>query len=241
LGYLLSTFQGTAWLTTAWQDGLLQAWFPDATAEGLAQVAAIDRAAIALGEIWPDLGAELASEIRDSSKSRGKIRCAPTGGYRTWLTTAKLTNLLAAEPQTAEANLWRLKYSRAEIRAVVTVLKFLPQIQSVTSHTQLSRREQYFFFQGGGAVFPALAVLAVASGTEIAAIAPLIERYLTPNDPVAHPHSLLTGKDLMGALNLGAGPQIGQLLAAVQLAQAEGKVSTPEAALKFAAELIDSR
>jgi tRNA nucleotidyltransferase (CCA-adding enzyme) len=41
-------------------------------------------------------------------------------------------------------------------------------------------------------------------------------------------------------LKLPPGPQIGQLLEALQIAQAEGKISTSEEALQFAQVLADA-
>jgi tRNA nucleotidyltransferase (CCA-adding enzyme) len=99
-------------------------------------------------------------------------------------------------------------------------------------------REQYFFFRDVEAVFPALAVLAIASQMPVDAIAFLIDRYLNPDDQVAHPTPLVTGKDLMKALNLPASPQIGKLLTELQIARIEGKISSCEDALKFAAQLV---
>ncbi|MBE9112167.1 CCA tRNA nucleotidyltransferase, partial [Nodosilinea sp. LEGE 07298] len=52
-----------------------------------------------------------------------------------------------------------------------------------------------------------------------------------PNDPVAHPQPLITGRDLVQGLALKPGPRIGELLEAVHLAQAEGLVSCREEAL----------
>jgi tRNA nucleotidyltransferase (CCA-adding enzyme) len=99
-------------------------------------------------------------------------------------------------------------------------------------------REQYFFFRDVEAVFPALAVLAIASQMPVEAIAFLIDRYLNPDDQVAHPTPLVTGKDLMKALNLPASPQIGKLLTELQIARIEGKISSCEDALKFATQLV---
>ncbi len=166
--------------------------------------------------------------------------------------TAKLACLQATDPEVAEMRLRKLKYSRAEIQAVCTVLKFLPvlknaaglpsqnspSLQPYDPHLALSLREQYFFFQGVGAAFPAVAVVAIAHGVTLDAIAPLIERFLTPEDPVAHPLPLLTGQDLMKNLQISAGPMIGKLLAAIQLARAEGKIATMEDALHLAKEII---
>jgi tRNA nucleotidyltransferase (CCA-adding enzyme) len=85
-----------------------------------------------------------------------------------------------------------------------------------------------------------VAVLAVAAGVSVEAIAPLIIRYLTPDDPVAHPTTLVTGKDLMQALKLPSSPLVGDLLLQIQLAQIEGKVSTPAEAIAFASQLLDT-
>jgi tRNA nucleotidyltransferase (CCA-adding enzyme) len=230
LSYLLSTSKGTPFLKMAWQDGLLQYWLPHTTATGLEQIEKIDRAAIALSKTWSSLGLELSGWVRDQQRV--------SGAGRSWLKVAKLTRLIGTL-ETAEPELWRLKYSRTEVQAVLTVLKFLPQMSALVSSTT-SLREQYFFFQQVGAIFPALVVLAVAMDISIEAIAPFIERFLDPRDPVAHPTPLLTGRDLMTQLRLPPGPQIGQLLEALQIAQAEGKISTPAEALQFAQVLADA-
>jgi tRNA nucleotidyltransferase (CCA-adding enzyme) len=225
LGYLLKSPQGTPWLTAAWEDNLLQASFPDATAQGLAQVAAVDESARVLQETWHELGRELQASVGSKSASL--------------LSLAKLANLLPSVPEAAEEQLLGLKYSRAEIRAVITALTHLPQLLGYTT-SEMPIREQYFFFRDVEAVFPALAVLAIASGMPVDKIAPLINRYLTPDDQVAHPTQLVTGNDLMRSLNLPAGQQIGQLLTAIGVARAEGRISTPKEALELATQLIDT-
>jgi tRNA nucleotidyltransferase (CCA-adding enzyme) len=225
LGYLLKSPQGTPWLTAAWEDNLLQAWFPDATAQGLAQVAAVDDSARVLEETWHELGRELQASVGSKSASL--------------LSLAKLANLLPSVPEAAEEQLLGLKYSRAEIRAVITALTHLPQLLSYTT-SEMPIREQYFFFRDVEAVFPSLAVLAIASGMPVDKIAPLINRYLTPDDQVAHPTQLVTGNDLMRSLNLPAGQQIGQLLTVIGVARAEGRISTPQEALQLATQLIDT-
>lgn len=229
LCYLLKSPQGTPWLTQAWQDNLLQTWFPDATAQSLAQVAAIDQAAVVLEENWQQLGVEL--------RSMPKNTTSPLSKSASLLSLAKLASLLPSEPEAAEEQLQRLKYSRTEMRAAVTTLKHLPDLLSFST-SEMSRREQYFLFQDVGFTFPALAVTAVAAGMSVDALTPLISRYLNPDDLVAHPKALITGHDLMQRLNIPAGQQIGKLLGAIQLAQAEGKISTREDALELAAGLI---
>jgi tRNA nucleotidyltransferase (CCA-adding enzyme) len=268
INYLLGTAKGTFWLSTAWQDGLLKDWFPDTSLHSMEWIAGIDRAFVRLQETLPEFSTELCNRIRNTprnhragsgetvSKPRGTspelADLKTPGSSRTWLSTAKLTSLLPLDPVDAEVQLRRLKYSRTEIQAVSTILKYLPQLYSAagmdilflgqvptfSGSLSLSLREQYEFFQGVGVTFPAVAVLAIAHGMTQEAIAPLVHRFLTPDDPVAHPTPLLSGQNLMSALNLAAGPQIGQLLAAIQLARAEGKISTAEEALALATEFV---
>jgi len=227
LGYLLNNAKGTPWLTIAWEDGLIGVWFSNATRKSFAQLVAVDSASVALAETWPLVGVQLSQAVRDTVKT-------------SWLAIAKLACLVSLEAELAEVELQQLKYSRAEIRAVTTALKSLPQLQSVAVANQMSLQEQYFLFRNTGAVFPALVVLAVATGTPVEAIAPLINRYLTPDDPVAHTTPLITGKDLMQALQLPPGPQVGKLLTEIALAQVEGKISTPAAALQLASLLVNA-
>ena len=224
LSYLLKSSSGTDWLQVAWEDNLLQAWFPHGTTQRVQQIAEVDRAAVVLTETWPALKEELQAHV--------------SGKTASLLSLAKLVCLLPSVPEVAEEQLFQLKYSRAEIRMAVKAIEYLPQLLSCT-HSPIPIREQYFFFQNLGTVFPVVALLAVATEVLVDEIAPLMERYLTPNDPVAHPTPLVTGKDLMRSLNLPAGPQVGQLLTAIAVARAEGKISTAQEALELATQMID--
>ncbi len=63
----------------------------------------------------------------------------------------------------------------------------------------------------------------------------LHERYT--NQTVVRPVRLLTGDDLMAALGIGPGPEVGRLLAALEEAQAAGEVSDRSQALAFVRRL----
>ncbi len=227
IGYLLSSAKGSHWLQAAWEDGLLTTWFKSAARSHLSLLAAIDSAAGTLSQTFPPLDEELSQPVREPLKT-------------TWLGIAKLACLVSPDPELAEIELARLTYSRVEIRAVTTALKLLPQLKTVSS-IQMSLAEQYFCFRTAGAVFPSLLVLAIATGMTVEAIAPLINRYLNPNDPVAHPTPLITGKDLMQALKLPSSPLVGELLLQIQLAQIEGRVFTAEEAIAFASQLLGTQ
>jgi tRNA nucleotidyltransferase (CCA-adding enzyme) len=224
LNYLLNTPNGTPFLTQAWRDRLFDYWLPHATEAGLAQVTQIDAAATLIEQTWSGLGFSLLGWVRDQRV---------TGTSRSWLRIAKLATLVSPDVLLAEQALWQLKYSRAEIQAVLAVIQALPQVQP-DRLPELSPRDLYSLFREVGTAFPALAALALAAGNPLEAIAPLVKRFLDPADSIAHPAPLLTGRDLMTSLQLAPGPRVGELLEAIQLARAEAKVCSREEALAFA-------
>lgn len=225
LGYLLNSDRGTAWLEVAGEDGLLAPWFPSMTRSHIERLLKVNSAAANLSS-FPQLVRELNQPVRHTIKT-------------SWLGIAKLTCLVSTNSATAEIELDKLAYSRAEIKAVTTALQLLPQLQA-KSPLQMTLAEQYFFFRAAGVVFPAIVILAVVQGMNLDSFSSLIHRYLNPKDPVAHPTPILTGNDLMKALQLSPSPLIGEMLLQIQLAQIEGKISTVEEAIAFAAKRLDS-
>ncbi|MBD2306658.1 CCA tRNA nucleotidyltransferase [Chroococcidiopsis sp. FACHB-1243] len=225
LGYLLNSDRGTVWLEAAGEDGLLAPWFPSLTRSHIERLLKVNFAAASLSS-FPQLVRELSQPVRNTIKTP-------------WLGIAKLTCLVSTNSATAEIELDKLAYSRSEIKAVTTVLQLLPQLQA-KSPEQMTLAEQYFFFRAAGVVFPAIVILAIVQGTSTDSLSSLIHRYLNPKDPVAHPTPILTGNDLMKALQLSPSPLIGEMLLQIQLAQIEGKISTVEEAIAFAAKRLDS-
>lgn len=231
LSYLLSHAKGTEMLIRAWKSHLLQVWLPYIGWDSLRQVKAVDEAIAQVVNQWHAMGEALKGWPRDQQHA--------VGGGRSWLKVAKLTCLLHHDPIIAEEELWRLKCSRLEVQSVLAILRHRKLIES-GAIAHLSRRELYFLFHEVGDVFPAVAVLAIAAGASLQAMTPIIERFLNPHDPVAHPRPLVTGRDLMAHLHLPPGPQIGQLLSQIQIAHAEGAIATPTEALQFAQERLQA-
>jgi len=230
IGYLLASSQGTFWLNTAWKDGVLTSFFKNATDKSFIKLAAVDQAAALISQFWHELGEELGNYVRETVKT-------------SWLTTAKLACLVDLNPEIAEVELQELTYSRAEIRAVTTGLRLFSEIKVIN----MPLRKQYFLFREMGILFPAVLVLALANDivakgmfdeSMLIIYEPLIKRYLDKNDMVAHPIPLLNGKEMMMALDIPASPLVGELLMEVGVAQAEGKISTVEAAIEFARNLV---
>lgn len=232
LNYLLSSSAGSRWLTKVWEDGLFTVWLPHATAKNLQQIAYIDQFIALLTQIWPDL--------------ESKSQASPSNGSLSWLGLAKLASLVSTKSEIAEAQLLRLKYSRAEIRTVSVAVKYLPRLLCVATNP-LSLREQYFLFLDVGKAFLTLLLLTVGAMVNstifsieesLELLEPLVKHYVDPHDQVAHPTPLITGNDLMRSLNIKPSPQIGNLLTEVQVARIEGKISTSQDALEFAASLL---
>ncbi|WGV27633.1 CCA tRNA nucleotidyltransferase [Halotia branconii] len=230
IGYLLASPQGTPWIASAVKDGVITHFFRNATPESCQKLAAVDKAAALLTKNWSQLGIELQQYVRDTVKT-------------TWLGIAKLACLVHPNPEVAEIELQELTYSRAEIRAVTTALKLFPRLNL----TNMSLREQYFLFQEAGIVFVATVVLALSNNTPVevmsgnkslSAYAPLISRYLNPDDLVAHATPLVSGKELIITLNIPASPVVGELLTEIAIARAEGKISTPAEAIAFVRKLV---
>jgi tRNA nucleotidyltransferase (CCA-adding enzyme) len=232
VGYLLAIPQGTPAITTAWQDGVLAPFFKNATPESFQKLAAVDTAAAFIQKNWQPLGVELQDYIRDTIKT-------------TRLGIAKLACLVHPDPEAAEIELMALTYSRAEIQAVTTALRLIPRLRV----GNMSLREQYFLFQEAGTGFSTAVALALACDNLVGAMfgdkplcvyAPLISRYLNPDDLVAHPSQIVSGKEIIIALNLPPSPLIGKLLTEIAIAQAEGKISTAKEAIAFAASLLEN-
>lgn len=239
--YLLTSSRGPAQLKAAWEAGLLSGWFESAGLSSLDKIDRMETLFQLLKSDWPLLHDRIGQPIRaqSSSKSEPKKNVEMSGGRKSsWLTMAKLASLMPDDVTRAETQLWQLKYSRSEIHAVLAVLKTLPKLQALLEKAPDSRRAQYALFQQVGVVFPALCMQALASGIEMAALRPLINRYLDPEDVVAHPVPVLSGQDLMNHLGLPPSPQIGRLLTALQIARAEGLIETQDEAIGFARRIL---
>ena len=212
LNYIFTAPQGHKWLVSAIADGLLEFWLPSINSSQIEQLKTLTDGIEYCFRLGLDLP-ELAILVH-------------------------LATLVAAKPAIAEQELSKLKYARAQIKGVVKTVRYLPQLQQMSN--PMSLREQYFWFLAVKDIFPVLIVRAIATGVSLKIIEPLIERYIEPTDPVAHPQSLVTGNDLIKQLNLKPSPIIGKLLTEIQIAQIESKITTPQQAIEFANSLLQT-
>jgi tRNA nucleotidyltransferase (CCA-adding enzyme) len=218
LRYLLQTPNSSQWLAAMVADGLLAGWLATPVGGDLAQrLSEIDRSINLIQQHYPALDRELHHPLRETIEiSRGGM--------------SKLTAILSPELSVAIEQMGRLSFSSAEVQVITTVINHLPQLL----RGEMSVTEQYFWFQAVGKNFPLLIILAIANGIKIDNLTDLIDRYLDPANQVAHPTSLVTGNDLMEALQIPPSPQIGKLLTEIQLARIKGEVTTSMEAIQFA-------
>lgn len=231
LSYLLNLSTGTVWLEQLFQDGLLKPIFPNMTQSGLEWLAAMDAAAQYLTQEWPELIPSLYRTLSDRVKGGEGLR-------RTALSTAKLVGLVSQNPQQAKEEMQQLKYSRTEINWVIALLLGLGQHRIDLATGDLRPRQQYRLCQILGDALPVFVLVAIAAGMALEPLELLIQEYLNPTSPIAHPKPLVTGQTLMQILNLQPGPLIGQLLMELALAQADRKIATEAEALTYAQHWI---
>lgn len=222
LGYLLEENDGVKWIKYAWKDGLLKIYFP----QGSQHFDQLDNISYAYEEIIaisPHLKKSLNRSIKETIKT-------------SLLALAKLTLLVNPDPDIATKQLQILKYSNAEIKGITAILKHLPILLNAGENMDI--RAQYFLFKDLNFIFPAFALICRAFGANLDNISPLIQRYLNPDDPVAHPIQLINGNELIQELKIPSSPRVGQLLLEIQMAQIEGKISDREQALELAIQLL---
>ncbi|CAN5846753.1 CCA tRNA nucleotidyltransferase [soil metagenome] len=226
LDALLSVPVGTDQLTPILHSQLLQFCLPHFNASNIEQIAAIDQAT---EQLTKDLPAYV-------KRLRGWLKPVPAGFYRSWIKVTKLSRLIGQDEATAEADLATLKYSRTEAQVALTLVKLQPEIEMI-HREPLSQAQQFFLFKAAGESFPAVSLLGLAQGVSMMVLQPMIKRFLDLNDPVAHPQVLITGRTLIKRLGMKPGPEIGNLLKAVELAQANGEINDQEEAIAWVKQL----
>lgn len=223
LDALLSQPSGTACFRMAWQDGLFHHWLPHLEAHHVDRLLAVDGALRDFKAVPKYL--ELLHGWKES---------VPAGHYRSWSKAAKLSQLLPATEDAATQWLLRLKYSRSEAQAILRILQARPYLdQLLDQGSDLGRADYFYLFKTAGTSLPAVALVALALGIPWQAVTALLERYLSPNDELAHPQALISGRDLIRELGVPSGPRIGELLSVVEKAQAEGTIASRDQALAW--------
>jgi tRNA nucleotidyltransferase (CCA-adding enzyme) len=223
LCYLLAIARGAEWFVLAVRDRILTDWFPSEQLN-LARLLGMESAIAAITRQWPQLEDFFATELSSDRTVRVIAKFAALARSATIL-----------DP---------LGFSRNEQRWIVGLLRYLPKflqyLESGSSSLLVSPQAQYRLFNRTQEFFPVLAALAIASGSSVTDVSTWLDCWLDPHDPIAHPALLLSGDVLKTALEIPASPIIGELLAAIRLAQVDGIVQNSEMAIAYARKLYQS-
>lgn len=222
--YLLSQAESASYLDLAYGDGILSVWLPSVTEDSLQTYRALERAIAQ--EIFPPLRSCLEQPIL----------AAPAPGEpqrRTLTLLTKLTCLLNPNSALASQELTQLAYSRQEIKSVQRLCQLCQTWLPRLAVGSLNRQGQFYLFKESNTLFPGLIFLLIAHGIPLTCLEVLVNPWLIPDHPIAHPPLLVRGADLLEHFSLKPGPILGQLLQQVEQAQASGELSTPEEALAF--------
>ena len=222
LDALLATPTSSRYLAPMLEAQLLKFFLPSFSRDRIQKIQAIEQAIATFQTNLPSY----ANQLKRWTKP------TPPNHHRSWIKAAKLSQMVSPQPELAEEELIILKYSRNEIQVIITLLEAQPQIEAMRQNP-LSQAQQFFLFKQVGTYFPAISLLALAQGVPFTTLQPLIERFLNPEDKIAHAPTLITGTELIQQLKIEPGPQIGAILKAVESAQAEGRIQNKESAIAF--------
>lgn len=154
--------------------------------------------------------------------------------------------------EVARRALRRLRFSRREVELLATMVKdhLRPGQLGQSASGGPSRRALFRFFRDTGEAAESIFLLSLAD--HLAARGPRLridgwQRHVAyiahvlarrhEEEAIVRPPRLLTGDDIMAALAIGPGPEVGRLLAALEEAQASGEIADRADALAFVRRL----
>ncbi|MEX2159020.1 MAG: HD domain-containing protein [Dehalococcoidia bacterium] len=152
--------------------------------------------------------------------------------------------------ETARRVLGRFRYSRRETDLVATMVEEHLRPGQLSQEGLPSRRALYRFFRDTGEAAESVLVLSLADALaargpnmtleswrgHVAYVAHVLARR-DEDASIAQPPRIVTGEDIMAALGVAPGPEVGRLLAAIEEAQGAGEVTSREAAIELARRL----
>lgn len=148
----------------------------------------------------------------------------------------------------------RLRLSNEAVNHVRTVVAARSEAQQLAEVDGVTRRAVYRYYQANGRAGVDIGLVALARHLAVypgtgpdqswrrlrVTLSSLYEHYFHKYEETVAPRPLLGGDELMAALELKPGPQIGRLLGAIKEAQAAGEVANREQALTLARRLLDA-
>lgn len=199
------------------------------------------------GDLHGELLWRWAALLHDTGKAETRTVDEESGRIR-FLGHAKVGAKLAGK------RLRQLHFSRAASEYVARVVAgHMRPLMLANEGQGVSRRAVFRFFRRTGPAGLDICLLALADHLAtyapddplaeeagealLAVVQTLVAHYFNRYQDTIAPPPLVTGRDLMQALNMKGGPALGDLLRQIEEAQAAGEVSTKEEALALAEAL----
>lgn len=198
------------------------------------------RAVLRLGALYHDVGKAVTTSVDED----GRVRFLDHEKEGTAIIARRLRDLRLS------------KDAIARVRTIVKGhMRPLHLAHAYIEHKRLSRRAVYRFFRDTGDAGVDILLLSLADhlatydgpGPEsqwqaLQAVARrLLMHFFEQYKETVSPEPLLNGSELIAALNLKPGPEVGRLLRLLQEAQAVGEVETKEEALLYAKKRLRTR
>lgn len=149
-----------------------------------------------------------------------------------------------------------LALSNAEVDWIEQIVRQHMRIHHLANQvSELTPRAIYRYFKATGGAGVAVALLSLADllatygptitrealDAELHVCQRLLEAWWERPQELVNPPRLVNGSDLIQILKINAGPQIGDILESIRLAQVEGKVKTRESGLELARRLTKEK
>ncbi len=147
----------------------------------------------------------------------------------------------------------RLRFGKREVELAATMIEEHLRPGQLGHEGPPSRRALYRFFRDTGEAAESVLLLFLADGLaargpgtrieawqrQVAYVAYVLTRRYE-DEEIVRPSRLLSGEEIMAALQIEPGPEVGRLLAALEEAQASGDVAGRKAAVEFVRRLHDA-
>jgi putative nucleotidyltransferase with HDIG domain len=147
----------------------------------------------------------------------------------------------------------RLRFGKREIELAATMVEEHLRPGQLGHGEPPSRRALYRFFRDTGEAAESVLLLFLADGLaargpgtrietwqrQVAYVAYVLTRRYEDSE-IVRPSRLLSGEEIMAALQIAPGPEVGRLLAALEEAQASGDIAGRDAAVEFVRRLHDA-
>jgi tRNA nucleotidyltransferase/poly(A) polymerase len=154
----------------------------------------------------------------------------------------------AVSARLAQHRLQQLHLSNEACRTVKHIVAGHMRPLHLASTGSLTRRAVYRYFRKTGVTGPDIALLSLADCLAthetpaesrtwpllLDTVSRLLNEYFNHFEESVKPPPLVSGRELIQALGLTPGPEVGRLLALIQEAQAVGEISTLEEAIQLA-------